>query len=125
MDVVTQTKGQIRANQWSQQIADCQSSGQTVRAWCAEHGVNIKSYYYWLRKLRLQTISNLPAEVKRELQTSENADPVSFRKLEVQIPLPDLQPAVIIRLPNATLEVVNGAAQQTVEAVLLALKSTC
>lgn len=125
MDVVTHTKGQIRANQWSQQIADCQSSGQTVRAWCAEHGVNIKSYYYWLRKLRLQTISNLPAEVKRELQTSENAKPVSFSKLEVQIPLPDLQPAVIIRLPNATLEVVNGAAQQTVEAVLLALKSTC
>ena len=125
MDVVTQTKGQIRAKQWSQQIADCQSSGQTVRTWCAEHGVNIKSYYYWLRKLRLQTISNLPVEVKHELQTSEKSDPVSFRKLEVQVPLPDLQPAVIIRLPNATLEVVNGAMQQTVEAVLLALKSTC
>lgn len=124
MDVVTQTKNQIRSNQWAQQIAECQSSGQTVKAWCVEHGINIKSYYYWLRKLRLQTISNLPAEVKHELQASEQADTVTFKKLEVQAPLLDLQTAVIIRLPNATLEVVNGAMQQTVEAVLLALKTT-
>ncbi|WP_420832452.1 IS66 family insertion sequence element accessory protein TnpA [Paenibacillus periandrae] len=32
-------------------IRDCRSSGQTVVRWCADHEVNVKSYYYWLRKI--------------------------------------------------------------------------
>ncbi|MBQ1241560.1 MAG: IS66 family insertion sequence element accessory protein TnpB, partial [Lachnospiraceae bacterium] len=51
--------------------------------------------------------------------------PVTFKKLEVTSPLPNTQAAVIIRLPNATLEINEGASQQTVQAVLLALQSVC
>ena len=40
-------------------------------------------------------------------------------------PLSDTKAAVIIRLPNATLEINEGASQQTVQAVLLALQSIC
>ena len=40
-------------------------------------------------------------------------------------PLPDTKAAVIIHLPNATLEVNEGASQQTVQAVLLALQNVC
>ena len=125
MDQVIVFRNEFRAKQWAQAISDCQSSGQTVVSWCASHNINIKSYYYWLRKLRLAQIDNLPAEVKSNIQIKPSEAAISFKKLEVQAPLPDLQPAVIIRLPNATLEVVNGAMQQTVEAVLLALRSTC
>ena len=52
-------------------------------------------------------------------------EPVTFKKLEVQSLVPDTQAAVIIHLFDATLEIHNGANQQTVEAVLLALKSVC
>ena len=51
--------------------------------------------------------------------------PAVFKKLEVVSPLPDTRAAVIIRLPNATLEINEGASQQTVQAVLLALQSVC
>ena len=119
MDLVSDAKSEFRAQQWTNVIRACQSSGQTVVSWCAENGISIKSYYYWLRKLRLKTL-NVPS-----ISTERPAEPpVSFAKLEVQSPL-NTQAAVIIHLPYATLEVQNGVCQQTVEAVLLALKSLC
>jgi len=39
-------------NQWTEIIRECRSSGQTVSAWCAEHDINPKSHYYWLRRVR-------------------------------------------------------------------------
>ena len=50
--------------------------------------------------------------------------PVLFKKLEVQS-LINTQAAVIIHLPAATLEINNGATQQTIEMVLLALNCLC
>ena len=46
-------------------------------------------------------------------------------QLEVQEPLSNLQPAVVIHLPGATIDICEGTSQQTVEAVLLALKRIC
>lgn len=119
MDQVTYTKSEFRAQRWAEIIQTCQSSGQTVVAWCAQNEVSIKSYYYWLRKLRLRAIE------KNQLPVVAPESPITFQKVEVQTPLPDRQAAVIIHLPQATLEIQNGASQQTVEAVLLALKALC
>lgn len=120
MDQVTLVKSEYRANQWSNIINACQSSGQTVVSWCADNGVNIKSYYYWLKKLRLRAINQQELPVAKAVEA-----PVSFSKLKVRSPLPNTQAAVIIHLPGATLEVQEGISQQTVEAVLLALKNIC
>ncbi|MDO5399022.1 MAG: hypothetical protein Q4G33_13960 [bacterium] len=51
MDQVSLVKSDVRKNQWVEIIQACQSSGMTVKAWCAQNGINIKSYYYRLRKL--------------------------------------------------------------------------
>lgn len=125
MDKIQTVKSQIKHQQWAQLIAECQSSPLTVKSWCVANDISPKTYYYWLRKLRLKTIDNLPTTVKQELVKTEPTEPVKFKKLEVISPVPDTVPAVVIRLPYATLELTNGASQQTVEAVLLALKSTC
>ena len=60
---------------------------------------------------------NLPCKHEKQ--------PVVFKQLEVQSPVSGMQAAVIIHLPQATVEVNAGTDQQTVEAVLLALKSVC
>ena len=125
MDIVTSTKSQLRASQWAKAISDCQASGLTITRFCEANNLNVNAYYYWLRKLRLRTIDNLPVPVKQELVKTEPTEPVKFKKLEVISPVPDTVPAVVIRLPYATLELTNSASQQTMEAVLLALKSTC
>ncbi|MGN0653496.1 MAG: IS66 family insertion sequence element accessory protein TnpA [Oscillospiraceae bacterium] len=37
---------------WAQEVAECQSSGMTVSAWCELHRINIKTYYDHLRQIR-------------------------------------------------------------------------
>lgn len=122
MDQVTLTKSEFRMQQWTALIQSCQSSGRTVASWCEENGINIKTYYYWLRKLRLKTMKQQDLPI---VAPETKPEPVTFKKLEVQSLVPDTQAAVIIHLFDATLEIHNGANQQTVEAVLLALKSVC
>ena len=91
MDQVTLAKTQMRAENWRTLIQNCQQSGQTVVNWCDQNNINIKTYYYWLRKLRKLELdgAELPALVPEET-------PVAFRKLEVQTPVANTQAAVII-----------------------------
>lgn len=43
---------EIRLRQWAEVLQAKQNSGQTVRAFCEENGINEKRYFYWQRKLR-------------------------------------------------------------------------
>jgi transposase-like protein len=118
MDEVTLAKTQFRREQWKKLILDCQNSNMKVDDWCARHDVTKHAYYYWLRKIREEACEDLPA-------VQEQSKPVSFKKLEITSPVPNTQAAVIIHLSSATIEVYDGTSQQTVEAVLLALRNIC
>ena len=124
MDQVSIAKSELRLHQWTKLIADRQSSGMTVKAWCALHDINEKTYYYWLHKIRKLALENSPVPVGSTLPKVVET-PVSFKKLEVKSPVGGMQAAVIVHLPQATVEVAHGTDQQTVEAVLRALKSLC
>ena len=119
MDQVSTVKMQFRMGQWKQRIAECQSSGMSVKSWCKQNQLCEQTYYKYLNRIRQEMCDALPVPVPK----SER--PVTFKKLEVQSPVPSTQAAVIIHLPSASLEIRNGATQQTVEAVLLALKCIC
>lgn len=121
MDQVTKVKKYLKREQWKALIKDCQSSGMTVTAWCAANDICEQTYYRNLKKLREELCSSLPAAV----YDNQPENPVAFKKLEVAPPIQSTKAAVIIRLPNATLEVNEGTSQQTVQAVLLALQSIC
>lgn len=114
MDQVSLVKKQFRTEQWKKRIAECQTSGMSVKSWCKQNGLCEQTYYKYLKQFRQELCDMLPAPVQ------ETAKPIQFSKLEVHSPLPDTKAAVIIRLPNATLEINEGASQQTVQAVLLA-----
>ena len=45
---------EIRLAQWTKIVEECsrRPSGMTVTAWAEEHGIGVKSYYYWQRKVR-------------------------------------------------------------------------
>jgi transposase-like protein len=118
MDEVTLVKTRFRKEQWEKLILECQKSGMKVEDWCARHDVTKHAYYYWLRKLREEACENLP-------KVPEESKPVPFKKLEVTTPVSNMTAAVIIHLPSATVEVREGTSQQTVEAVLLALRNIC
>ncbi|MGG2200104.1 transposase [Paenibacillus sp.] len=52
---------QYRLNKWTEIVRDCHSSGQTISAWCADHDINPKTYYYWLRRVRAAACEALPS----------------------------------------------------------------
>ena len=124
MDKIANVKSQLRLQQWAKIIADCQASDMTVVAWCKANNINIKSYYYWLRKVRNHTLEQMP-QLTENLPVPTEDDPVTFKRLDVQTPVPEAAAAVIIRRPNATVEVNEGTSQQTVQAVLMALQAVC
>ena len=37
---------------WSKRISDCKNSWMRPGEWCAENGINVKTYYYWHNKIR-------------------------------------------------------------------------
>jgi len=118
-------KHEIQLSQWKKTVMDQVSSGLTVTAYCAKNNISRNSFNYWLRLVRERSIGQLPAEVKNTLPISEAKEEVSFKKLEVQSPANGFQPAVVIHLPMATVDINPGVDKQTVEAVLLALKAIC
>lgn len=48
---------EVRLAQWTRIIQQCQNrpQGQPACQWLKENGINSKSYYYWLRKIRRNT----------------------------------------------------------------------
>ena len=134
MGRISAMKHQLLLQQWAVKISECQNSGMSVVQWCKLNAIDPKRYYYWLSQLRKQTLDNLPElaninfPAARAASTPSNIAPddnITFKKLEVKSPIPNTQAAVIVHLPSATLEVANGASKETVEAVLLALRSVC
>ena len=120
MDEITKVKTQIRMEQWVLLIKECQSSGRPVNTWCKQNNVKEASYYYWLKKIRKAACTDYSPSVQ-----PNSLKQVEFAKLQVDTRKPDTQAAVVIHLPVATIEVADGTSQQTVEAVLLALKNIC
>ena len=119
MDQVTRVRKYIKREQWKTLIQECQSSGMTVSAWCKANDICEQTYYRNLKVLREELCNNLPVP----LPNTEK--PTVFKKLEVASSIPNTPAAVIIRLPQATLEITEGTSQQTIQAVLLALQSVC
>lgn len=119
MNKVTKVRKYLKREQWKTLLKKCQSSGITVKAWCKTNGICEQTYYRNLKLLREELCENLlvPINVPEK--------PIAFRKIEFAKTLPNTQAAVIIRLPNATLEINECASQQTVQAALLALQSVC
>lgn len=89
----------------------------SVKNWCDANGLCEQTYYKYLKKFRQEMCEAFPVQAPEKT--------VAFKELEVMSPLPNTKGAVILRLPNATLEVNESASQQTVQAVLLALQSVC
>ena len=43
---------QVRLKHWAGVMQERAESGQTIRQWCKERGMQEKTYFYWQRKLR-------------------------------------------------------------------------
>ena len=99
-----------RVELWAERIAECRSSGKSVRVWCRENEISEKTYYYWQRRLYQQLASTAEgvdfAEIPRGIQTGQSTGA-----------------AIKVCLSGATIEVYPGADAQMIQVILETLKS--
>lgn len=94
---IAAVKQEVRIRDWAAQIEAQQASGMTVQKWCAENGINPKTYYYHLRKLRERCVASAPAIVPLDLPKC-TAD-IHIEKNGLQISLPtDISADTLIAL---------------------------
>lgn len=94
---ISAVKREVKLCDWAAQIEAQQSSGMTVQQWCSENGINPKTYYYHLRKIREKCVASAPAIVPLTLP-KQTAD-IRIEKNGLQISLPgDISAETLITL---------------------------
>lgn len=110
-----------RLSQWTEIIRECRSSGQTVTSWCADHDINPKSYYYWLRRVRTAACEALPS-------FGGGNNPIV--PISIPVHTAGTSPAdqesssdIVLHFGSVTLELRNNASAMLIENTLRALQN--
>ena len=94
---ITTVKQKMKLREWAEQIEARRASGMTVQSWCAEKGMNVKTYYYHLRKVREQCVESVPEIVP--LTMPQQTGDIHIEKNGLQISLPaDISKETLIAL---------------------------
>ena len=81
---VQEAKKQIQLQMWANQIKSCQQSGQSVKEWCRINGVNEKTYYYRLKKVREEMLEQMTQRTQAASNPlTQNKEPIN-RELAAQ-----------------------------------------
>ena len=83
---ITTVKRDVKLQEWMEQIKAQQESGFTVTDWCKQNGINIKTYYYHLHKVREQCLESRPAIVP--IAVPRATSDIRIEKNDLQISLP-------------------------------------
>ena len=83
---IVAVKQEVRLQEWAAQIEAQRASGMTVQQWCAENGINVKTYYHRLRRVREQCVESVPSIVP--VPHPQQSRDIHIEKNGVQITLP-------------------------------------
>lgn len=116
MDQLTVTEHDSRLNLWIQRIKECRESDMTVDAWCKSNEINVKTYYYWLRKIKKEAFEALPQKCKQV--------PSPFVERKVFSEVHTLEPtyaenvAATVDIAGIRIDVHNGADNVTLQNII-------
>jgi len=113
MDRVGQVKREVMLNEWAEMVRKCQTSGQTVERWCSENGVNIKTYYYRLKRVRNRICEKI----------SEKQDIVPLAICMENRKSASENVPITIRINGAEIAVQSGTDTETLRSILSVMKS--
>lgn len=115
-------KNQLNLAQGRRMIKECQDSGKTAAAWCAENGIARWKYFYWLKRVREAACEKmmvggelLPPAARETMVFAELSQPVC-RKKDV---------AMTFKMDDYEVEIYNGADGDVIVQTIRALKNIC
>lgn len=100
--------------EWSQRVAECRSSGQSVTRWCAEHDIKPKTYFNWQKKV-------FAAMIEQQRQQLEAPQEPERRFAALPVPVEQNDLVATVRIGEASLDIYSGANADVVAALCKAL----
>ena len=130
MDISTLTPDkQLKLQYWLDVIRQCRASGLTNQAWCEQHDISLKSYYYWIAKIRKLALEELPRKshgcrlVMEQTALMPDAAPefteVSLRSRQDSC----AAVAAVLHTGTVTVELFEDTPRELLEAILKAVRS--
>ena len=102
---------------WRGRVMECRNSGKSVAVWCKENGINIKTYYFWQKRV-------WDKETQTLIQSGQNQfpQPQAVQFAQVNLGMETSSDAdIVIRKDDWTVEIRNTANPALLSAVLQAV----
>lgn len=92
MNETAKMKKEVKLAQWAEMVRSRSESGLTVTDWCKQNGINIKTYYYRLKRVR-QAVCNeieqhdiVPVELTAETEITTEKIELSIGDVKISLP---------------------------------------
>ena len=102
---------------WRGRVMECRNSGKTIAVWCKENEINIKTYYFWQKRV-------WDKETQTLIQSEQNQIPQSSSVQFAQVNLgmeSSSDADIVIRKDDWTVEIRNTANPTLVSTILQAV----
>ncbi len=130
MDISTLTPDkQVKLQYWLDVIRQCRASGLTNQTWCEQHDISLKSYYYWIAKIRKLALEELPRKRNGSRPAMEQTallpdaagefTEVSFCGRQDS----GAAPAAVLHIGTVTVELFEDTPRELLETILKAVRS--
>ena len=130
MDISTLTPDkQVKLQYWLDVIRQCRASGLTNQAWCEQHDISLKSYYYWIAKIRKLALEELPRKRNGSRPVMEQTVLLPDAAAEfTEVSLRGRQdftaaPAAVLHIGTVTVELFEDTSRELLEAIMKAVRS--
>ena len=130
MDISTLTPDkQVKLQYWLDVIRQCRASGLTNQVWCEQHDISLKSYYYWIAKIRKLALEELPRKnhgCRPVMELAVPAPDVASEFTEVSVcgrQDPSAALAAVLHIGSVTVELFEDTPCGLLEAILKAVRS--
>lgn len=119
---IQEFKKSNQLQEWAEMVRTCRNSGKTISTWCTENGINEKVYYYRQKKV-CDAIPTLRKPAAIPIAQSNST--VQFAEITPAVQSEVSEAGITVRIGNVEVQIPNGAATATVEAVLRVLSGIC
>ena len=93
MNETAKMKKEAKLTQWAEMVRQRNESGLTVTDWCKQNGINLKTYYYRLKRVRQAVCNEIEQHeivpVEPIAGTEITAEKIELSIGDVKISLPD------------------------------------
>jgi transposase-like protein len=114
---VQTAKRTIVIQEWAAQIRERIQSGQSVKTWCAAHGIKEKTYYYRLKRVREEMLE----ATQNEMTHHQSMLAVPEKTVFTAVPVPQNKKVEIaVQIGVYSVEI-RGADTTTIEQTLIAV----